>query len=70
MGKLNKSYIIWMVILALLYLIFKNTLFGAIFFSVVVMLIISIIIAKVIINGVNIKVDVEKKYVERGSKGC
>lgn len=70
MGKLNKSYIIWMVILALLYLIFKNTLFGAIFFSVVVMLIISIIIAKVIINGVNIKVDVEKKYVERGSKAC
>ena len=46
MYKKNKAYIIWIITLALLYMIFRNTLFGAIFFSAIVMMLISIIIAK------------------------
>ena len=68
MKKRNKSYVIWIVILAILYLVIRNTLFGAIFFSAVVMLILSIIIAKIIINGISIQIDIEKKSIERGNK--
>ena len=60
MYKKNKAYIIWIIILALLYMIFRNTLFGAIFFSAIVMMLISIIIAKLLVRSSEIKIDVDK----------
>ena len=68
MYKKNKAYIIWIIILALLYMIFRNTLFGAIFFSAIVMMLISIIIAKLLVRSLEIKIDVDKDIIDRGNK--
>ena len=68
MYKKNKAYIIWIIILAFLYITVRNTLFGAIFFSAIVMMLISIIIAKILVSSLDIRLDTDKSIVERGNK--
>lgn len=59
MAKRKMSYIVWLIVLAGLYIIFKNTLFGVLFFSAVVMLAVSIVVSKILIKAITVRVEVD-----------
>lgn len=65
MEKRNMSYIIWLIVLASLYIVFKNTLFGVLFFCAVVMLIVSMVISKVLIKAIDIGLEIENNKIIR-----